>query len=56
VGVLLTLRRGRWRTAFGAILGPLLGLSGGGVLFSLAFLQLQARISGASDVVSGFQD
>jgi serine/threonine protein kinase len=53
VGVLLTLRRGRWRAglAFGAIIGPLLGLSGGGVLLSLALMQMQARIFRAGDVV-----
>jgi hypothetical protein len=52
VGVLVTLRRGRWQTglALGAIIGPLLGFSGGGVLFSIAFMQMQARISRASDV------
>jgi serine/threonine protein kinase len=53
VGVLSTLRRGRWQRglALGAITGPLIGFSGGGVLLSFALMQMQARISRVGDVL-----
>lgn len=53
VGVLFTLRRGRWQRGLtlGAIIGPLLGFSGGGVLLSIALMQMQAKISSAGYVV-----